>query len=261
MSFIDQTRSQYCKKAACQRALGQAVAERKKTIKQAQHNHLSALHQTNQDDLSTLTSKQTIPITLLDAIQQQQTITALVPDNNNQLTELPESRKQAFLTHLAGLFNDLKTNILSHHKVYAEALEPPLSLIESNLLGYACATCRGYCCTWGGTHHAFQDYPSLQQYLKTQAADITEQQLINVYAEYIPTHSYQNACVFQGELGCTLPSEMRSFTCNNYRCSSLTNYQQALAKSNSNLTYAAAVDGEKISRATIFDSQSFVLLE
>ena len=165
------------------------------------------------------------------------------------------------MNHLKALFNDIQTGKRSEHKVYAEQLEAPLSKTESTLLGKACATCRGYCCTWGGAHHAFQDSPSLQHYLSTQSARLSEDQLVDMYSQFIPKHSYQNACVFQGNLGCTLPSEMRSFTCNNYRCSSLNAYQQNITKSHSQLTYAAAVDNNGIKRTTIFDDENYIQLD
>jgi hypothetical protein len=230
----------------------------KKSKLKAHHKKLSSMHEAHQKDLVGLESRRDIPVKLLGTIEKNQPIIALLPDNNNRITELPEERKEGFLSHLKALFNNIKTGETNILRIYADELEEPLSLVESTLLGNACATCKGYCCTWGGTHHAFQDYPSLEHYLSTQSTDITEEELVEAYRSYIPSQSYTNACVFQGDLGCTLPSDMRSFTCNNYRCSSLTTYRQDLAKSDSKLTYAAAIDHDTISRTTIFDAEDFV---
>ena len=155
------------------------------------------------------------------------------------------------------MFNDIKASEKYIYTVYTDELEEPLSAVESALLGKACATCQGYCCSEGGTH-GFQDYPSLEQYLSAQPAAITVDDLAETYSSYIPSHSYQDACIFQSEHGCTLPRDMRSFTCNNYRCGSLTTYQQAVAESNNKLTYAAAVDLDTIFRTHIFNTEDFV---
>lgn len=258
MHYIDTTRGKYCQKPECQRALVQVVIEQKTSKRKENHKKLFSMFEAHQKDLVGLESRHEIPVKLLESIEKNQPITALLPDNNNRVTELPEARKENFLSHLKALFNDIKKGQKNAHKIYVEELEEPLSSVESTLLGKACATCKGYCCNGGGSHHAFQDYPSLQHYLSTQAADITEDQLLESYRSLIPSQSYHNSCIFQGELGCTLPSDMRSFTCNNYRCSSLTTYRQDIAKSDSKLTYAAAVDKESISRVTIFDMQDFV---
>lgn len=261
MTFIDHTRSKYCKKPACQRALAQGIIEQTSSKLKAHHKKLITLHETHLKDLSGFESEHHIPVKLLESIELNKPITALLPDNNNLVTTLPEERKEGFLTHLKALFNDVKADEKNNRRIYADELEKPLSSVESTLLGNACATCKGYCCTWGGAHHAFQDYPSLQHYLSAQDADITEEELVETYRRYIPAQSYRNACVFQGDRGCTLPGDMRSFTCNNYRCSSLTNYQQDLAKSESKLTYAAAANRDTITRTNIFDKEDFVAID
>jgi hypothetical protein len=260
LTFIDNARSKYCKKPECQRALAQAVIEQKKRELKKHHEDLLALYETHFNNLSELKTQGYIPVKLLDSIEKNKPVTALVPDNNNRITMLTKERKEEFLSHLKALFNDIKIGDKNTRRVYANELEMPLSSVESTLLGNACATCRGYCCTWGGNHHAFQDYPSLEHYLSTQVADITEDELVEIYRNYFPTQSYQNACVFQGGQGCTLPSELRSFTCNNYRCSSLNVYRQDLSKSQSKLTYAGAAAQKKITRTNIFDTEDFVPL-
>jgi hypothetical protein len=260
MTFIYNNRNKYCNKPECQRALVKINIEQKKSIHKAHHKILLDLHETHIEDLEGLESGHHIPLKLLGSIEQNKPITALLPDNTNRVTRLPEERKEGFLSHLRALFNGIKTGEKNSFPIYADELEAPLSSAVSSLLGNACATCKGYCCTGGGAHHAFQDYPSLQQYLSAQPEDITEDDLVEAYRHYIPTESYRNSCVFQGHHGCTLPSDMRSFTCNNYRCSSLTTYQQDLAKSTSELTYAAAFDGDTITRTNIFDTQDFVPL-
>lgn len=257
MTFIDNTRSKFCKSPECQRALVQAEIEQKKTKLQEHHKTLFTLYETHLKDLPGLESRHHIPVKLLESIEQNKPIVALLPHNNMLVTRLPEERKEEFLSHLKALFNDIKAGEETTRRLYSRELEAPLPAVESTLLGNACATCKGYCCGLGDTH-AFQDYPSLKHYLSTQPADITENELAETYSSLIPSHSYQNACVFQGDHGCTLSRDMRSFTCNNYRCDSLITYQQDVAKSNSKLTYAAAVKHDTMTTTNIFDVDNFV---
>ncbi|WP_339719579.1 hypothetical protein [uncultured Paraglaciecola sp.] len=260
MAFIDNVRSKYCKKPKCQLALVKMLNELKKYKHNELHKALTDLHESHLKNLLSLESQDVIPVKLLESIEQHKPVTALLPDNSNVVTTLPETRKEGFLYHLKALFNDMQAGDKNTLRVYSDELKAPLSPEESTLLGKACKTCKGYCCTSDGADNAYQDYPSLELYLSTQSAGITGEELVENYRRYIPTKTYKNACVFQGDRGCTLPSNMRSFTCNNFLCSSLNTLRKNIAKSHSKLTYAAAIEDDKITRNYIFDKENFVLL-
>ncbi|AGH42448.1 hypothetical protein [Paraglaciecola psychrophila] len=117
--------------------------------------------------------------------------------------------------------------------MYSEQLYSPLPEDEANLLGKACATCMGSCCKHGQPH-AFVDYPSLQHLLASQATELSEQELTDLYSDYFPTRSYQDSRVFQGNKGCLLPRELRSFTCNNFLCDGAINYRHEVIYADSN---------------------------
>ena len=256
MANIMYSRSPYCLKANCQRALAQCVLAEKKSKQKTLHKVIINQLELGVKGLSEFPTYEKMPVELLDSIRANTPIIGLMPANKNILTELPEARKAAFLAHLTAIFNDLKTGSEMTHKIYNNKLDDPLPEEEASLLGYACATCKGNCCGLGSTH-AFQDYPSLENYLCTQPKDLSEDELKEAYRGYMPTQSYRNACVFQGNQGCTLPREMRSFTCNNYRCAELSNYRQQLASSESKLTYAVAVDNEQIIATSVFNAEHF----
>jgi hypothetical protein len=256
MASTEYYRSPYCEKPNCQRSLAQFVSTEKKSKQEALRSEITNQLKQSVVDLTELPTYEKIPIELLDSIQTDTPIVGLMPVNKNTLTELSEARKEAFLKHLADVFNDLKTDSEKTLKIYSNELEADLPEEEASLLGYACATCKGYCCGLGDTH-GFLDYPSLEHYLSTQPSELCEEELKEAYRSYLPTQSYSHSCVFQGNQGCTLPREMRSFTCNNYRCSELTSYRQQVATSESKLTFAAAIDNEKIVGTSVFNAEHF----
>jgi len=256
LSYIDYNRSPYCRQPNCQRALAQIVTAEKQSKQEALYRKISAQCEEQVKDLLKFPTYEQIPLELLESIQINTPVVTLLPVNKNVITESSEQRKEAFLMHLVALFNDIKSGGEMPLKIYNDELEEPLPEEESALLGHACATCKGYCCGLGGTH-GFQDYPSLEHYLSNQPADISEDELKERYRSYLPSMSYRDACVFQGNQGCTLPREMRSFTCNNYRCVKLTDYRKQVASSDSKLTYAVAVDHEKIIGTSVFNAEHF----
>jgi len=249
-SFIQHTRSVYCENAHCQRAKVQQYLEDNKKRLTAQL--ISECEQYIQDS-----NVQILPFSLDKALENTSPTMALLPANKKPLTELNEQRKEAFLQHLSAIYQDVQQNNSTANRVYSKDLHPPLAKDEAQLLGNACATCMGSCCTHGKTH-AFIDYPSLKHMLDAQPNEMSEQTLIDLYADYFPIKSYQEACVFQGSQGCVLPREMRSFTCNNYLCTELSSYRKSIKKAGSTLTFAAAVEKDKIMFTSIYSDQHFI---
>lgn len=193
-------------------------------------------------------------------LKKRSPVIALLPANTNQLTDLSEERKLEFLHHVSAIFNDVEKNNPSGNRIYSEQLLPPLPEAEAQLLGNACATCMGSCCKHGQTH-AFVDFPSLQHLLASQSTKLSEQELIDLYSDYFPEQSYQYSCVFQGNEGCSLPRELRSFTCNNFLCDKLINYRYALMQSDTTLTFAAGIDKDEIMFTSVYSDEHFIRLK
>jgi hypothetical protein len=148
----------------------------------------------------------------------------------------------------------------SSTKIYATQLDSPLEEKESQLLGMACATCMGECCGLG-KEHAFQDTTSLTFFLNGQFKTLELSEVIQLYSQFFPNQSYENSCIFHGNMGCTLPSELRSFTCKNYRCQPLRNYHQELIKNKHELTIAAAAKEKNINKISIFNEEGFITIK
>lgn len=186
-------------------------------------------------------------------------ITAVLPANNMNVIELPNERKEDFITHIKAVYNDVKQQSPNNNKTYISELETEDSAQTKALLGKACATCKGYCCGLGDTH-AFQDYWSLELFLKDNK-DWTVDDVVNRYTAYLPDKAYEAACVFQGTEGCTLPEEMRSITCRNYKCRGLSDYQLHISQGQDNLTVAGSVQNGNVLNISVFNDEEFSRLD
>jgi hypothetical protein len=51
--------------------------------------------------------------------------------------------------------------------------------------------------------------------------ELTDEAIVQAYLAHLPAQALHPGCVYQGELGCTLPREMRSAICNSYLCTGL----------------------------------------
>tara|TARA_R110002153_G_scaffold124543_3_gene270938 strand:+ start:42189 stop:43013 length:825 start_codon:yes stop_codon:yes gene_type:complete len=249
LTFIEHARSLYCQKPLCQRAKVQVyLVDNKK--------RLTAELITELEEYIQSAPNQKLPKGLGNELDETSPVVALLPANTKQLTNLSQKRQLEFLRHLGLIYKDVEANNPTANRVYLEHLNPPLQDDEAQLLGNACATCMGSCCKHGQTH-AFVDYPSLKHLLASQLTDLSEQELLDLYSDYFPKQSYQYSCVFHGEKGCTLPRELRSFTCNNFLCDGVLKYRNEVKYANSSLTFAAAVDNDKIMFTSIYNNANF----
>lgn len=243
-TFMQHSRSEYCDKPDCQRAKAQSFLERQKQQLLEQLTALCKPTLSNSKKLAQVAAK-IIPVV------------AIVPANRNTLMASSTVRREAFLQHLSDVFDDVEKGNKPTDGVYTAKLFPEYDAHETELLGKACATCQGHCCRLG-EDHAFQDYSSLKFFLEARENTISKQQLLELYADEFPQQSYSGGCVFQGEKGCTLNREMRSFTCNNYQCEGLGNYHASIRQSDSSLSFVAAVEKEEIHYASVFTSEDFL---
>jgi hypothetical protein len=252
--------------AAKQRAKVQAFMQEKAqlaiTVEIQCRNHIKGLakapNSAGEDNLAQVNKIKTSTLKrVLSLDSEVPAHVVLLPANTNTLSLLPDKRKAEFISHLTTLYWAVQANEPLPNHPYAE--QPPLTLPEQEtaLLGQACALCKGFCCGLGASH-AFQDYASLAYFLAEQMPTLTLDELTHLYAGYFPTISYQDACVFQSEQGCTLPNNLRSFTCNNYMCKELEGYSQKLTHDDGVVTFAASVDGRKIQQIGLFDENGII---
>ena len=190
----------------------------------------------------------------------------LLPANTRGTELLPESSREDFLLRLraeiAVAFQDPVRDNSAPMSLEATAArdnaigltvgahEVPGAADLSAMLGASCATCRGECCTAGGTH-AFLKEDSLLR-VRAQLADegtpMTAESLETLYASHLPARHYRGSCVFHTTAACALPRSLRSNLCNRYLCGGLTQLTRALEATTQHTAYVAAADSVHLRR-------------
>lgn len=190
----------------------------------------------------------------------------LLPANTRGTELLPETSRADFLSRLRAAIavafvepvrdNSAPMSLEAaaarddalEHGIAADAAPDAPKL--SAILGASCATCRGECCTAGGTH-AFLKEDSLLRVRAQLAADgtpMTVESLEALYETHLPVRHYRGSCVFHTTSACALPRGLRSNLCNRYLCGGLTQLTRALAATTQHAAYVAAADSVHLRR-------------
>jgi len=136
------------------------------------------------------------------------------------VTPLPRARRHAFLAHLVRVARDA----FAHpHVIDAPPGVPTPD--DAALLGRACATCGGHCCSHGGDR-AFVSADTVRRYAAEHPA-VRASHVVRAYARRLRGDTHDGSCVFHRRDGCALPTEMRSDTCNRYVCGALAELRRA----------------------------------
>ena len=128
----------------------------------------------------------------------------------------------------------------------------PLPAAEASLLGQACAACRGTCCKHG-REHAFLGGLRLARYLADHPGR-TPEQAVAAYLAHLPGESFEDACVYRGRAGCTLPRDLRAELCNAYECAGLRAYRRALEQGGPQSGCAVVREDHRIAGSAFFDA-------
>lgn len=170
---------------------------------------------------------------------------AVVPVNFHVIGNLPEKRRRAFRDHL----NHVISAAAESRGEAATALAANLELTEEAqaAFGGACATCRGQCCTGGGTH-AYLDVATIHAYMRQHPEKRPRDVLVD-YLSYLPNKSYRESCVYHTETGCGLPREMRAQVSRDYICESLVTLRDRLARGPLSHVFFAAMEDEFVVRS------------
>jgi len=192
----------------------------------------------------------------------------IVPANTRATEPLPPSSRAAFLERLAVL-------LAAEYAVVREdasgstprpatpdawaddALRQAASALDTDVvavLGHACATCRGECCTAGG-NHAFLRGENLTQLRKNHPTE-NAASLLAQYTAHLPVRHYRGSCVYHTTSGCALPRALRADLCNRYVCGGLTQLKSALAVSGGMTAYVGAADTVHLRRLAVVTAVS-----
>lgn len=162
----------------------------------------------------------------------------ILPQGHGEQVPLSQERIEKYKAHLtetiaeafkyqsvADVPND--NNQEAHEKLLAKeqrfAKQPRLKAISDHF----CMICKGGCCS-RGREHAYISVSSIRRLLDAQP-DYTEETLLQEYLAKLGETSSVNACINQTNTGCALPRELRSSTCNQFHCASVTKYQDKIS--------------------------------
>jgi len=167
-----------------------------------------------------------------------------VPFNGTRLVPVEEERMADFKTHLSDViaqaFEASDTEVATY--MPDRKAEP-----EEPFLAAGCATCQGNCCKLGNKSKAFLSRLTMMGHRKIWP-DLTAEVMEANYLAALPELASEECCVYQGEMGCTLPREMRSDICNSFHCHEL-EFGEERAKQNPDRPIAiVAVDDDGVAR-------------
>ncbi|NTS75645.1 hypothetical protein HR060_02090 [Catenovulum sp. SM1970] len=238
MSLAEYRHSPYCSSGPCQLAKVQAQLKAQKQTKTALKQTVANQYQNAEN-----------------AINVSAEHVLLVPANTTALSELTEERKRSFLAHLASVYQNIESSSKTDNYLYAFVTnEVTKQDIDDYQLDKACATCQGHCCLLGGTH-GFQDPLSLKHNLvyieKLLEKEVSLTELLSLFSRYFPHSTSKLGCVFQGEMGCTLPTSLRSLTCNRFFCKEIVEFTRDQQNKTPFSAKVAAIADNEIIRTQI----------
>ena len=196
----------------------------------------------------------------------------LLPANTRATTTLPAAAREAFLLRLRGTIRQAFTSPVRDNgaPMSAEAESArqaaqwalPESLPDlPAMLGASCGTCRGECCTAGGTHgflHA-DSITRVRAHLTDELGEgdgaVTPASLEALYASHLPARHYSGSCVYHTTAGCALPRALRSNLCNRYVCGGLAQLTRALLHAEVPVAYVASADSVHLRRVARVSAQ------
>jgi hypothetical protein len=172
-------------------------------------------------------------------------VMAPVPYLDRRVEPTPEAEKRVFRANLRAALRE------TARRAKDEAPTPfPEDNTPSTLtLNASCIACRGYCCRQGAGHAFLKP-----EYLPTVLNRRPAESPATIYRDYIrriPANSMKDACVYQGEEGCVLPRDMRSWICNDYECSDRLRLKAMLEATPDASALVVAMDGATVKAAAI----------
>ena len=181
-------------------------------------------------------------------------VVALLPANTRAMEPVTADLRERFVCTLRARLRDYPRDHAPDSPGTVDRSDPltPDLLPLHPMLEQGCATCRGACCTRGGTH-AFLSADRLRRTASENGLADTGAALEALYTAHLPTTHYTDSCVFHGERGCTLPRVLRSDTCNRYLCGGLSALNRALTGAPGETAVVGAATWSSIERIAVID--------
>ena len=182
------------------------------------------------------------------------------PYMRDDLVDQSPERKallRAYLELVATAPGGRSAKIATDDDVVVKHLKPELvSAAPATAESTFCGTCKGSCCQPGADNMAFLKSDVLE---KAQAAlDLQSRQaVIQHYMDLLPKQHVSGSCYFHSADGCTIPRNIRSDTCNAYKCHALRSFSATIGDLTSDariLLFAGDEGGAR--RARVIGGQS-----
>jgi hypothetical protein len=164
-------------------------------------------------------------------------VPVMVPRNDKSMVAVSPERVGRLLEHLTNELGDLRK--AKHLDRFASPDRPGPTGFPATVARSACSLCKGWCCR-NGHDDAFLDDRTLAR-VRLARPEMTEQDVLRLYADRVPPAAYRDSCIFHGKQGCTLDRSMRSDVCNVYYCGGL----EAFIKSYAEPAPTVVIAGER----------------
>jgi hypothetical protein len=177
---------------------------------------------------------------------------ALLPSNDRPIGNLPEERRRVARDHLTRLISQAAAQRSAAAGSPGTTSGPSDASAqkrtgdEAAVARRACATCGGRCCQPGG-EHGYQTADDLRRYMAAHPEE-RPRHLVMSYLSRLPARSYRDSCVYHAEVGCVLPREMRSATCNAFHCEDIEDFHEELREASFRRGIAVATCDDEIVR-------------
>lgn len=184
------------------------------------------------------------------------------------LATLPASPRPlvVWLKHHAPRSVPLSDEERARHQAHLETvIEQQIVIDRSRLAGSTadqshpqgallCGHCRGRCCQHGAGWNAFIDLTLLQRWQQAHPGqDATD--AVQTYLALLPSRHAEHGCLYQTELGCALPRELRADICNGFACPPLQAVQASAAADRARPVLALGFSRHAVERAALITEQ------
>lgn len=159
----------------------------------------------------------------------------VVPWRTQQLVSQDDGRRREFRDFLLDLLKQIAASesqpLPDGALGAAQATQPsmPAEGAVDRLLASVCAVCRGFCCFYGGTRHAFLDADALAAF-RWRNPGLDDAAVAKAYLDFLPEQHCAGSCLYHTDSGCNLPRAMRARICNAYECSGLKDARHGYAQ-------------------------------
>ena len=184
-------------------------------------------------------------------------IPVAIPVNMRHISNLPEKRRRMFYDRLKQLMDQavaepcLSTNLTDNSTIQPEHDAQMQDTELRSILKNVCTICRGSCCIHG-EDHAYLKVDNLLRYMH-QHPKLQQQQVVDEYLSCLTSKTYKDSCVYHTEIGCALPSNMRSESCSSFVCDGLVEIEKHAIDTKSTRFFIAAMEGENILRSAFIE--------